>query len=65
MPVRRKGSITGWVLGKLLFRMDSGTGIPLVEDTEDTGSDIVADDSFIVFADNANAKFPIVCACCV
>ena len=38
----------------LLFRMDGGTGILLVKDIEDTGNvnDLVADNSFVVFADN-------------
>ena len=65
LVVRRKG-ITGRVLGKLLlFRMGGGLGILLVEDTKDTGSDLVVDDSFVIFADNVDAKFLVECACCV
>ena len=65
MVVRRKG-ITGWILGELLlFRMGGSLGVLLVEYTEDTGSNLVVDDSFVVFADNVNAKFLIGCACCV
>lgn len=65
LVVRRKG-ITRRVLGKLLlFRMGGGLSILLVEDTEDTGSDLVVDNSFVVFADDVDAKFLIECACCV
>ena len=47
----------------LSFRMGGGKGVLLVEDTEDTGSNPVEDDSFAVFAENVTAKFLIGCAC--
>ena len=43
--------------------MGSGLGVLLVEDTEDTGSDLVVDDGFVVFADNVNTKLLIECGC--
>ena len=43
--------------------MGSGLSAVLVEDTEDTGSDLVVDDGFVVFADNVDAKFLVECEC--
>ena len=45
--------------------MGGGLSVLLVEDTEDTGSDLVVNDGFIVFADNVDAKFLVGCGCCV
>jgi len=41
--------------------MGSGLSVLLVEDTENTGSDLVVDDGLVVFADNVDAKFLIRC----
>jgi len=40
--------------------MGSGLSAVLVEDT---GSDLVVDDGFVVFADNVDAKFLVECEC--
>jgi len=63
LVVTREG-ITGWILGELLlFRMGSGLGVLLVEDAEDTGSDLVVDDSLVVFTDDVDTEFLIKCGC--
>jgi len=43
--------------------MGSGLSVLLVEDTENTGSDFVVDDGFVVFADDVDAKFLVECGC--
>jgi len=41
--------------------MGGGLSVLLVEDTEDTGSDLVVDDGLVVFTDNVDAEFLIRC----
>jgi hypothetical protein len=36
--------------------MGGGLSVLLVEDTEDTGSDLVVDDGLVIFADNVDAE---------
>ena len=43
--------------------MGGGLSFLLAGDTEDTGSDLVVDDGFVVFADNADTKLLIECGC--
>ena len=45
----------------LLLRMGGSMGVLLIEDTENTGSDLVVDDGHVVFADNVSAEFLIGC----
>lgn len=59
LVVTREG-ITGWILGEvLLFRLGGGLGVLLIENAENTGSNLVVDDGLVVFADNVNAKLLI------
>jgi hypothetical protein len=65
LVVTREG-ITGWVLGELLLlRMGGSLSFLLVEDAEDTSSNLVVDDGLVVFADNVDAELLIKCGCCV
>ena len=41
--------------------MGGGLSVLLVEDTEDTGSNLVVDDCLVIFADNVNAELLIKC----
>ena len=41
--------------------MGGSLGILFIEDTENTGSNLVVDDGLVVFADNINAEFLIGC----
>jgi len=43
--------------------MGSGLSVLFVEDTEDTGSDLVVDDGSVVFVDNVDTKLLIECGC--
>ena len=61
LVVAREG-VTGRVLDDLLLlRMGRSLGFLLIEDTEDTGGDLVVDDGLVIFADNVNAKLLINC----
>ena len=58
--------ITEWILCKLLLlRMDSGLSILIVEDMENTGSDLVVDNCFDLFAHNIGTKLLIEGGCCM
>jgi len=43
--------------------MGSGLSVLLVEDAENTGSDLVVDDGLVVFVENVGAKLLIRCGC--
>ena len=66
--VMARGNITEYILNiLLLLSAGNGSSILLVEDTEDTDSDLVVDDRPVVFTDNVDTKFLIdvgaVCSC--
>jgi hypothetical protein len=59
LMVTREG-ITGWILSELLlFRLGSGLSVLLIENAEDTSSDLVVDDSLVIFANDVDAKLLI------
>lgn len=51
--------IAGWVLSKLSFFLGSGLSVPLVDNSEDTGSDLAVNDGLVMFTHNVDREFMV------
>ena len=50
--------IAGWILSELLlFRLGSGLSVLFVENAEDTGGDLVVNNSLVIFTHDVDAEF--------